>query len=54
VVSIKVIADTNVMVGKNTFDALLSNRTELEKILSIPGRELVVPSIVIDELLHQK
>lgn len=52
--SIKIIADTNALVGKNTFDTLFGNRYELEKILEIPGTELVVPSIVIDELLHQK
>lgn len=52
--SIKVVADTNALVGKNTFDTLFGNRSELGKILSIPGIELVIPSIVIDELLHQK
>jgi hypothetical protein len=52
--SIKIVADTNALVGKNTFDTLFGNRTELEKILAIPGSELVVPSIVIDELLNQK
>lgn len=52
--SIKIVADTNALVSKNTFDSLFGNRTELEKILAIPGTELVIPSIVIDELLHQK
>lgn len=52
--SIKVVVDTNVLAGKNSFDTLFGNRKELKKILEIPGTELVVPSIVIDELLHQK
>lgn len=52
--SIKIVADTNALVSKNTFDSLFGNRSELEKILAIPGTELVIPSIVIDELLHQK
>ena len=52
--SIKIVTDTNALVSKNTFDSLFGNRSELEKILAIPGTELVVPSIVIDELLHQK
>lgn len=52
--SIKIVADTNVLTGKHSFDYLFGNRAELEKILAITGTELVIPSIVIDELLHQK
>lgn len=51
---IKIIVDTNVLTSKNTFNKLFGNRGELEKILAIPGTELIVPSIVIDEIVHQK
>ena len=52
--SIKIIADTNALVGRNSFESLFGNRSELERILRIAGTELIVPVIVIDELLHQK
>jgi predicted nucleic acid-binding protein len=52
--AIKIVVDTNMLAARNSFDALLGNRKELEKILAIPGTELIIPSIVIDELLHQK
>lgn len=52
--SIKIMVDTNLLVGRNSFDKLFGNRIELENILEIYDTELVIPSIVIDELLHQK
>lgn len=52
--SIKIVVDTNILAGRNTFGKLFGNRRELENILAIGDIELLIPSIVIDELIHQK
>lgn len=52
--SIKVILDSNKLVGKNSFSELFGNRQELERLSELSDIELLIPQIVIDELIHQK
>lgn len=54
IMSIKIVLDSNKLIGKNSFGELFGNRQELERINELPNIELLVPQIVIDELIHQK
>ena len=51
---IKIILDTNTLLGKKSFKNLFGNKVELENILAMGDIDFIVPSMVIDELIHQK
>lgn len=51
---IKIILDTNTLLGKKSFKNLFGNKVELESVLAMGDIEFIIPSMVIDELIHQK